>query len=177
MDKEAIKRLYLLQVRGSGIDNDAYQQLPRAEQKRLELVQGRHYLQESERKKIRVAMTGGAFDVLHLGHLYVLNETKRQADVLVVSVASDDLVRQRKGRLLHSQEDRARLVEALKPVDLALCGGRSPEETYRRVKPDLIVYGYDQKPFLQPDGVEIVQLGEHQPEKFKTSRIVRELGL
>ena len=45
-------------------------------------------------------------------------------------------------------------------------------------KPDIIVYGYDQKEFLNPKGVEIVKLSKKiDDSKFKTGRIIDELGL
>jgi len=69
-------------------------------------------------------------------------------------------------------------VQALKPVDLAILGGDEMEETFKRVGPDLIVYGYDQKPFLKPMGVKVVRLKSRvNPEKAKTSKILRMLGM
>ncbi len=176
--KELIKRLYLSQVRDNGIGKASYEKLSEEEKRMLEKINGVHYLLPNARHQITVVMAGGAFDILHMGHLYTLNEAKKHGDVLVVSVATDDLVKRKKGKLVHSQEYRAKMVEFLKPVDLALVGVDKPEKTFERVKPDVIVYGYDQKPFLQPEDVKIVQLKENlDDEKFKTSRIIRELGL
>jgi hypothetical protein len=46
------------------------------------------------------------------------------------------------------------------------------------VKPDVIVYGYDQKEFLNPKGVEVVKLSKKiDDSKFKTGKIIDELGL
>lgn len=178
MEKETIKKLYLLQVRGNGITKENYSVLSDVEKNLLELQDAHYYLKTENRKLITVAMTGGAFDILHLGHVYTLTEAKKHGDVLVVSVASDELVKKKKGKLVHAQEYRAKMVEFLKPVDLVLPGVETPMKTFERIRPDVIVYGYDQKPFLQPPGVEIVQLKEHLEEgKFKTSRIIRELGL
>lgn len=178
MNKEIIKRLYVLQVKENGISKESYSVLDEKEKNMLELLESRYYLKTENRKQIKVVMTGGVFDILHMGHVYTLNEAKKHGDVLVVSVATDELVKKSKKKLVHSQEYRAKMVELLKPADIALLGIGTPMKTFERVRPDVIVYGYDQKPFLQPEGVEMVQLKEHvEEDKFKTSRIIRELGL
>jgi len=178
MNKEIIKKLYLMQVRENGIPKDSYGTLSDEEKNMLELREGRYYLKTENRKQITVVMTGGAFDILHMGHVYTLTEAKKRGDILVVSIATDELVKKKKGKLVHSQEYRARMVEFLKPVDVVLPGIETPMKTFDRVRPDVIVYGYDQKPFLQPEGAEVIQLKEHlEKGRFKTSRIIRDLGL
>ena len=70
------------------------------------------------------------------------------------------------------------MVEFLKPVDIALVGFENPEEMLELVKPDVIVYGYDQPVFIEPEGVKIVKLEEHLEEgKFKTHKIIKNLGI
>ena len=178
MEKEIIKKLYLMQVRENGISSESYEKLNVGEKTLLEEIESKFYLKTQNRKLMTVVMTGGAFDILHMGHVYTLTEAKKHGDVLVVSVATDELIKKKKGKLVHSQEYRAKMVEFLKPVDIALLGVETPEKTLERVKPDVIVYGYDQKPFLHPEGVKIVQLKENLDEtNLKTSRIIRELGL
>ncbi len=178
MNREQIKKLYVLQIKWNGIPQSICSNLTDDEKSYLEKTNDKHYLKTENRKLITVVQAGGAFDILHLGHIYTLNEAKKHGDVLVVTIATDELVKKKKGKLIHSQEYRAKMVEQLKPVDLVLLGIETPEKTFERVKPDVIVYGYDQKPFLQPPGVKIVQLKEHlEAEKFKTSKIIKELGL
>lgn len=176
--KDIIKKLYILQVEQNGISQSEYEKLSKEEKPLLENRNAKFYLKNECRIQIKVVMTGGAFDILHLGHVYTLTEAKKHGDILVVSVATDDLIKRKKGKLIHSQEYRKKMVESLKPVDLVLLGIETPEKTYERVKPDVIVYGYDQKSFLKPNGVKIIQLQEHlEEDKFKTSRIIKELGL
>lgn len=109
---------------------------------------GRNYaLTDAGRKKVKVVMTGGAFDIIHLGHVHTLQKARKMGDALVVAVAHDATVMRRKGRRpIHTAEKRAELLEALKCVDLALVG--HPKDrmvTAKRVKPDVVVFGYDQK--------------------------------
>jgi rfaE bifunctional protein nucleotidyltransferase chain/domain len=135
-------------------------------------------LSPSERAKIKVVMTGGVFDILHMGHLLTLTEAKKHGDFLVVVVAKDEHISKKGRKPIHSQEYRAKMVEALKPVDAAVLGEDDPKKLVELIKPDVIVYGYDQGEFLKPEGVKIVKLAEHiEPEKFKTNKIIKELGI
>jgi len=136
-------------------------------------------LKRARAKGLRIVMTGGVFDILHAGHVYTLNEAKKHGDLLVVVIARDEQLRKRKSREpVHSEEYRRMMVEFLKPVDIALVGLDEPRKMLELVKPDIIVYGYDQKPFLEPKGVKIVRLKKHIEEgKFKTNKIIKELGI
>ena len=176
--KELIKQLFILQVRENGITSESYEKLSDEEKSLLENRSGKFYLKTENRKQIKVVMTGGAYDVIHLGHLYTLNEAKKHGDVLIVSVARDELVLKKKNKIINSEDVRAHIVEHLKPVDLALVGVDEPKKTFDRVQPDVIVYGYDQTSFLTPEGVKIVKLEKFlAPEKFKTSKLIEQIGL
>lgn len=132
----------------------------------------------TERAKIKVVMTGGVFDILHMGHIYTLSEAKKHGDFLVVVIARDEHISKKGRKPIHSQEYRARMVEALKSVDAAVLGEDDPKKLVELIKPDVIVYGYDQGEFLRPEGIKIVKLSEHfEPEKFKTNKIIKELGI
>jgi len=66
-----------------------------------------------ERK--RVAFTNGCFDLLHTGHVHILRQAKRQADVLIVGLNSDRSVRALKGksRPVSGERDRAEVLAAI----------------------------------------------------------------
>lgn len=128
-------------------------------------------------RKERVVLTGGVFDIIHVGHLYTLEQAKKYGNRLVVVVASDEHIIKKGRRPIHTQKYRAKILSALKPVDEVVLGGKDPEKIIARVKPDVIVYGYDQKPFLKPCGVRIVKLRKHVNEKqFKTNKVIKKLG-
>lgn len=67
----------------------------------------------------RLVTVNGSFDLLHAGHLAILEEAKRQGDTLFVGVNSDAAVRQYKGpdRPIVPEAERARLLAALTCVD------------------------------------------------------------
>ena len=174
------KELYLLSVKEGGIPPQAYGLLAEKEKALLEERGGRYWLSSSERGKFRVVLTGGVFDVLHIGHVLTLQKAKEQGDLLVVVVTTDERVEKIKGkRPLHEADYRRGMVSALKPVDLAVVGAKELMDTFRRVGPDVVAFGYDQKPFPLPAPCKSVHLKEvvADPSMAKTSRIIRELGL
>lgn len=96
-------------------------------------------------EKTRI-MAAGTFDLLHLGHLHYLREAKGLGDELVVVVACDETVRERKHEPLMTDEVRAEMVSALKPVDEAIIGNEGdPYKTVEEIDPDIIAIGYDQR--------------------------------
>lgn len=175
--KEAAK-LYIMQLQYGGIPEEAYHFLPEHEKMMLIEKDGRFFLRQEDRKKIKVVITGGVFDVLHIGHIVTLTEAKKHGDVLVVAVARDEHIRKKGREPLHNLEYRKLMVETLKPVDVAISGFDDPKKMIELVKPDVIVYGYDQEATLKPEGVKIVKLTKKIDDtKFKTARILEDLGL
>ena len=86
----------------------------------------------------------GVFDLLHAGHLHYLEQAKLLGEELVVIVAHDDTVRQRKHEPITLQDMRKRMVEGLKPVDSVYIGnppGISMFEILVDVEPDIIALG------------------------------------
>lgn len=68
---------------------------------------------------MKKVFVNGTFDVLHLGHLAMLNYAKSLGDILVVAIDSDDRVRRLKGpnRPINSYIERRAMLENLKAVD------------------------------------------------------------
>ncbi len=176
--KEVAMQLYLRQVRERGIAPKEFYVLSNMERHMLEKKGEKYFLKKEHRRRFSVGMTGGVFDIVHIGHIHTLSEAKERTDVLVVVVAQDKHIKNKKRKPLHSQEYRRVLVQALKPVDLAILGGENMEETVERVEPDIIIYGYDQKAFLKPEGVEVIRIkSKIDPGKVKTRKILEKLGI
>jgi rfaE bifunctional protein nucleotidyltransferase chain/domain/rfaE bifunctional protein kinase chain/domain len=93
-----------------------------------------------------VVATGGCFDLLHAGHVATLEAARSLGDCLVVCLNSDDSVRRLKGpsRPLVPAADRARVLEALAPVDAVVVFDEdTPVEAIRRLQPDVWAKGGD----------------------------------
>ncbi len=176
------KELYLQCVRENGLFEAACGKLSQQEKAMLEknATNGKYWLNASERSMFRVVLTGGVFDILHIGHILTLQKARDQGDVLVVVVTTDERVERVKGKKpIHDAEYRRAMVSALKWVDLAIVGASDVMDTFERVKPDVVVFGYDQKPFGLPAPAKSVHLKDIMADErlAKTSRIIRDLGL
>ena len=90
-------------------------------------------------------MATGTFDLLHMGHIYYLTESKKLGDSLVVVVATDATVRRLKHEPVNPETIRLNLIKELKVVDEAYLGHESDMyEIVEEIKPDIISLGYDQ---------------------------------
>jgi D-beta-D-heptose 7-phosphate kinase/D-beta-D-heptose 1-phosphate adenosyltransferase len=93
-----------------------------------------------------VVATGGCFDLLHAGHVTLLEQARALGDCLIVLLNSDASVRRLKGpdRPLVPEEDRAAVLRALAAVDVvALFEEPTPAPALWRIRPDVWVKGGD----------------------------------
>lgn len=90
-------------------------------------------------------MAQGTFDVLHPGHIHYLESSAELGDELIVVVARDSRVSDRKD-LVFSEEERREILESLEAVDQAFLGSEGDiYSTVEEVDPDMITLGYDQE--------------------------------
>jgi rfaE bifunctional protein nucleotidyltransferase chain/domain len=91
----------------------------------------------------------GTFDVLHRGHLLLLNYAKSLGDVLYVAIDTDERVKEKKGpsRPVNSLDERMFMLENLKAVDhvMSFSNDKSLESLVKILKPDIMVVGSDWK--------------------------------
>lgn len=88
--------------------------------------------------------TNGCFDLLHVGHVRYLREARKQGDLLIVGLNSDNSTRCIKGpgRPIMPQEDRAEILAALESVDYVVIFSESTaERLVMALKPDVYVKG------------------------------------
>jgi rfaE bifunctional protein nucleotidyltransferase chain/domain len=93
-----------------------------------------------------VVLTNGCFDLLHAGHVALLEAARREGDRLVVALNSDASVRRLKGatRPLVPQGERTELLLALEAVDrVVVYEEDTPLEVIRTLLPDVLVKGAD----------------------------------
>lgn len=95
---------------------------------------------------LKVGITNGVFDLLHLGHLRILNESSSKCDKLVVAINSDASVKRLKGntRPFQNEELRAHVLSNMQNVDLVVIFDEdSPQELISNATPDVLVKGGD----------------------------------
>ncbi len=103
-----------------------------------------------ERKAGRkIVFTNGCFDILHAGHVSVLEFSRSKGDILVVGLNSDESVCRLKGptRPVNKQADRALVLAALESVSyVSIFKEDTPYNLIKAVRPDVLVKGGDYKP-------------------------------
>jgi len=110
------------------------------------------FAEKQQNKKI--VSTNGCFDILHVGHVRYLQESKKQGDILVVYLNSDASVKRLKGesRPLNSESDRAEVLAALACVDyVVIFEEDTPCNLIEITKPDVHTKGGDYNPDNLPE--------------------------
>jgi rfaE bifunctional protein nucleotidyltransferase chain/domain len=95
-----------------------------------------------------IVFTNGCFDILHKGHVNLLEKARSLGDILIVALNSDSSVKKLKGpkRPLNTQNDRATIVAALGAVDfVTFFDDPTPQDLIKKISPDILVKGGDWK--------------------------------
>lgn len=104
---------------------------------------------ELKRNGKRVVFTNGCFDLLHPGHIRLLEQSRDLGDALIVAINTDASVRASKGpnRPIIPEGERGELLAALAAVDyVTMFDESTPREIIARVLPDVLVKGSDWGP-------------------------------
>ena len=107
------------------------------------LIIRRHQWKDNRR---RVVFTNGCFDLLHPGHIRLLEQARALGDVLVVGLNSDGSMQRLKGpgRPLVPERERAEVMAALETVDaVTVFDEPTPRELVAALVPDILVKGGD----------------------------------
>jgi FAD synthetase len=141
------------------------------------------------KKKRKIVLASGVFDLLHLGHVKYLEEAKkaggRNAELIVI-VARDSTVEKRKDKKpIVSENQRRALVESLRVVDEALLGYEEFDigKVIERIKPDVIAVGHDQdsmeqtvKNYVKEKGlsIKVVKIGKFGEDELDSSLKIKQ---
>jgi len=205
--KELLKSAYILQLKDGSFTIKSLSKLIKRSYSRtfsiLKELQGKNYVKilekrnkgetryivsENGRKRLKVILTAGTYDIIHTGHLKTLEEAKRRGDILIVIVARDKTVEKIKGRRpIIPENQRKIIVQSLKPVDFAILGSEKDFlEPIEKINPDLIVLGRDQpvnKRKLEEElrrrglGCKVVRLRVWDSSPLaKTSKIIKKIN-
>lgn len=128
---------------------------------------------------MKKVVTYGTFDLLHVGHINLLERAKKLGDYLVVGISTDEFnLKEKNKKCYYSFAERKKIVESLKFVDEVI-----PENNWDQKKTDAIdhdinvfVIGDDWKghfDFLEDQGVEVVYLS--RTPDISTTKIKEEL--
>src|SRR5271163_4603403 len=130
----------------------------------------------------KVVFTNGCYDILHPGHIRLLEAARSLGDVLILALNTDASVQRLKGptRPLISQDQRAELASALAAVDaVTFFDEDTPRELIAAVLPDILIKGADWAHFIagreevEAAGGKVMALALEPG--FSTTNIVEEL--
>ena len=96
--------------------------------------------------KEKIVFTNGCFDILHPGHIHILDQAKSYGDILIVGLNSDNSIKRLKGpsRPKVSQKDRLKILSSIKFVDyVVLFEEETPLKLIEKIKPNVLVKGGD----------------------------------
>ncbi len=122
-------------------------------------------------------MVFGTFDILHPGHLFLLNEAKKMGDTLTAVIARDKTVTAVKNiTTQHDEQTRLKNLTDLGIADKVILGNSGDKyQVVRDETPDVIALGYDQSAFTDdlakvfPD-IKIVRLPPYKEDIYKSSK-------
>ncbi|MFI5135767.1 MAG: D-glycero-beta-D-manno-heptose 1-phosphate adenylyltransferase [Chitinophagales bacterium] len=95
----------------------------------------------------KIVFTNGVFDILHRGHIHILNSARSFGDIVIVGLNTNASVRKIKpGRPINDEASRAILLASLEVVDaVVLFNEETPLQLITEIKPDVLVKGGDYK--------------------------------
>jgi rfaE bifunctional protein nucleotidyltransferase chain/domain len=140
------------------------------------------------KRRGRIVLTGGCFDILHIGHVRFLSKAKKMGDYLVVFLEDDKKVRKLKGekRPIFTQKERAEMLSSLKSADLIVLLPMIENDSdylnlIRKIKPDIIAVTENdphiekRKDQAKKIGVELKVISSI--ETLSTSKLAEILGV
>ncbi|WP_028980884.1 D-glycero-beta-D-manno-heptose 1-phosphate adenylyltransferase [Sporocytophaga myxococcoides] len=110
----------------------------------------------------KIVFTNGCFDILHKGHIDLLNQAKSFGDILIVGLNSDISIKRLKGedRPINSLEDRISVLSGLATIDFIISFEEdSPSKIIQAIKPDFFVKGGDYKTKIIPEASIVNEFG------------------
>ncbi len=105
-------------------------------------------LRRKDNKNFTVVFTNGCFDIIHPGHIHIIERSSSLGDLVIVGMNSDKSVRKIKGegRPVMDEKSRAAVLAALKGVDYVMVfDEETPERVISFIRPDVLVKGSEYK--------------------------------
>jgi D-beta-D-heptose 7-phosphate kinase/D-beta-D-heptose 1-phosphate adenosyltransferase len=115
-----------------------------------------------KRQHKKIVFTNGCFDLLHTGHIYLLNNARKEGDVLIVGVNSDSSIRKIKGngRPINTLSDRMTVLAGLQSVDYLIAfDEESPVHLIKTVHPDVFIKGGNYTENSIPEAAVLKKIG------------------
>lgn len=135
---------------------------------------------------MRIIYTYGVFDILHVGHIILLEKARKLGDYLIVGIVGDKVIHATKGkdRPINNEQDRSRVISSLSCVDAVVYQYESDPITSLKwldenlIKIDVVVHGDDFFPLKDIEtakylGIEIINLP--YSKEYSTTKIIEKI--
>ena len=142
-------------------------------------------LRDIKRGNSIIGFANGCFDLLHLGHLYLLKEASAMCDYLIVAVNSDSSIKSLKGegRPIETELTRIMNLSLIQDVDdLVMFKDDTPLELITRIEPNILFKGSDYKEkdvvgseIVKKNGGKVVLI--HTLEGYSTTNIINKSSI
>jgi len=148
------------------------------------LSQLKKIIQEHKKRGQKVVLANGCFDLIHLGHIRYLKESKKKGDILVVALNSDSSVRvlKGKGRPILNQKERAEIISSFSFIDyITFFKENNVEKVLLALKPDIHAKGSDYSEETVPEKETVKGYGGSititgGPKIRSTSQLIKEIA-
>ena len=141
-------------------------------------------IQEHKKSGQRIVLANGCFDLIHVGHIRYLKESKEKGDILVVALNSDSSVRtlKGKGRPILNENERAEIVSSFSFVDyITFFEEQNVEKVLLTLIPDIHAKGSDYTKETVPEKKTVKEYGgtiaiTGGPKIKSTSQLIEEIA-
>ena len=126
----------------------------------------------------KVVFTNGCFEILHPGHLHLLNKAAKLGDKLIVGLNSDKSFELNKGRkpTFNEQERKTALLNLKSVYNVYIFDEQTPYNLIKKIKPDILVKGSDWKNnIVGSDIVDEVKIVNRIP-KYSTTNVIEKIS-
>jgi cytidyltransferase-like protein len=130
----------------------------------------------------KIVLVGGCFDILHFGHLQFLKAAKKEGEVLIVALESDEFIEKRKNRKpVHTQDQRAELLAEIGIVDFVIMlpylkSDDEYTEMVRRVAPSVIAVTAGDPQIKNKKSQARVAVVTPVIKNFSTTKILKDIS-
>jgi len=148
------------------------------------LPQLKKIIDEQKRQGKKIVLANGCFDLIHVGHIRYLKESKKRGDILVVALNSDFSIRQLKGkgRPILKEKDRVEIISSFYFVDyVTVFDEKTVTKILLTLKPDFQAKGSDYTPETVPEKETVMSYGGKiaiagGPKIRSTSQLIKEIA-
>ncbi len=141
-------------------------------------------IQEHKKRGQKVVLANGCFDLIHIGHIRYLKESKKKGDILVLALNSDSSIRKLKGegRPILNQKERAVIASSFYFIDyITFFDEPNVEKVLLALKPDIHAKGSDYTEETVPEKETVKGYGgtiaiTGGPKIKSTSQLIKEIA-